>query len=123
MHNGGDPTYVDHPEKLPKAEVILPVYATNSGYIELIDCDICGSIARYIGAGRMNDKNEIDNTAGIVLEKKIGDQVQAGEILAYVHTNEISKAEGATRVLSDAFKYSSKAVKQHSRILDMYYGF
>lgn len=34
-----------------------------------------GSLARYLGAGRMNEENEIDNTAGIVLEKKIGEEV------------------------------------------------
>lgn len=105
---GGNPEYLESPDKLPKARIILPVFATDSGYISKIDADICGSIARYVGAGRINDENEIDNTAGLVIQKKIGDAVQVGEVIAYVHTNDESKAEGAVKNLADAFEYSRK---------------
>ena len=98
----------------------MPVFATNSGYISKIDADICGSIARYIGAGRMKDENEIDNTAGLVLEKKIGDQVQVGEVIAYLHTIDENKAQGAVKNLADAFEYSEKPIKTKSRVLEMY---
>lgn len=120
MHNGGDVEYINSPDKLPKARIILPVFATSSGYISKIDADICGSIARYIGAGRMNSENEIDNTAGLVIQKKIGDQVQVGEVIAYVHTNDENKAQGAVNNLADAFEYSQKPVKTKSRIFEMY---
>ena len=120
MLNGGNGEYIDSPDMFPKAKFILPVFATDSGYISKIDADICGSIARYIGAGRMKNQNEIDNTAGIVLEKKIGDEVQVGEIIAYVHTNDETKAEGAVKNLADAFEYSAKPVKTKSRVLEMY---
>ena len=91
----GNPEYIDNPDKLPKAKFILPVFASNSGFISRIDADICGSIARYLGAGRMKEQNEIDNTAGLVIKKKIGDEVKVGEIVAYVHTNDESKANGS----------------------------
>lgn len=117
---GGNGAYIDSPDRLPKAKIILPVYASDSGYISRIDADICGSIARYIGAGRMNDEHEIDNTAGLVLEKKIGDYVQVGEVVAYVHTNNENKAEGAVKNLADAFEFSEKPVKVASRVLEIY---
>lgn len=120
MHNGGDIAFLDNPDKFSKANTILPVFATNSGYIAEIDADICGSIARYLGAGRMSRENEIDNTAGLVIEKKIGDQVQVGEVIAYVHTNDAAKAEGAVKNLADAFEYSKKPVVVKSRVLEMY---
>lgn len=120
MHSGGKGAYVDSPDRLPKAKIILPVFATDTGYIERIDADICGSIARYIGAGRMNDENEIDNTAGLVLEKKIGDYVQVGEVVAYVHTNDSRKAEGAVKNLTDAFEYSPKPIHSRSRVMEIY---
>lgn len=120
MLNGGNADYLDSPDRLPKAKMILPVFATNSGYISKIDADICGSIARYIGAGRMNDENEIDNTAGLIIEKKIGDEVKVGEVIAYVHTNDENKAEGSVKNLADAFEYSSKPIKVKSRVLEMY---
>ncbi len=69
----------------------------------------------------MNDSNKIDNTAGIVLEKKIGDQVSVGEIIAYVHANDEEKANGAIKNLADAFVYSQKPVLTlKSRVLDVY---
>ena len=100
--------------------MVLPVFATDSGYISKIDADICGSIARYIGAGRMKLEAEIDNSAGLVLEKKIGDKVQVGEVVAYLHTNDESKAQGAVKNLADAYAYSEKPVKTKSRVLEMY---
>ena len=116
----GNPEYIDNPDKLPKAKFILPVFASNSGFISRIDADICGSIARYLGAGRMKDQNEIDNTAGLVIKKKIGDEVKVGEIVAYVHTNDESKANGAVKNLAEAFEYSEKPIKVKSRVLEMY---
>ncbi len=67
----------------------------------------------------MNEKNEIDNTAGIVLEKKIGDSVSVGEIIGYIHANDENKANGAVNNLADAFKYSVKPIKVRSRVLDI----
>ena len=98
----------------------MPVFAKKDGYISKIDADVCGSIARYLGAGRMKEQNEIDNTAGLVIEKKIGDKVQADEIIAYVHTNDESKAKGAVKNLAEAFEYSEKPVKTKSRVLEIY---
>ena len=120
MLNGGISEYIDNPEKFKKAKYVLPVFATASGYISKVDADICGSIARFLGAGRMNNENEIDNSAGIVIEKKIGDEVKVGEVLAYVHTNDETKANGAVKNLVDAFEYSSKPIKVKSRVLEMY---
>ena len=120
LHSGGNPEYIDNPDKFPRANMVLPVFASDSGYISKIDADICGSIARYIGAGRMKEENEIDNTAGLIITKKIGDEVKVGEVIAYVHTNEENKAQGAVKNLADAFEYSAKPVKTKNRVLDMY---
>ena len=68
----------------------------------------------------MNNENEIDNTAGLIINKKIGDEVSVGEIIAYVHTNDDTKAEGAVKNLADAFEYSQKPVKVKSRVLEIY---
>lgn len=97
----------------------MPVYSADDGYIERIDADMVGSIAGYLGAGRMNNEKRIDNTAGIVLNKKIGDQVEAGEIVAYIHTNDESKVISATKNLEEAFKVSKKPVKITSRVVEI----
>ena len=96
----------------------MPVYAQDSGYIQTIDSDMVGSIARYLGAGRMNDEKKLDKSAGIVLNKKIGEQVKAGEIVAYIHTNEESKVIGSTKNLEDAFKISKRKIVTSPRIIE-----
>lgn len=64
----GDISYINMPERFEKAEYIMPVYAADDGYIEQIDADIVGSIARYL-------EDEKLKNSGIVLNKKIGDIV------------------------------------------------
>lgn len=97
----------------------MPVYSADDGYVERIDADMVGSIARYLGAGRMEDERKIDSSAGIVLNKKIGDQVEAGEIVAYIHTNDENKVISATKNLEEAFKISKRPVKVTSRVVEI----
>jgi len=108
----GDTDYIENLELLDKAKHIMPVYATEDGVLESIDADIVWSIAIYLGAGRMSNEHKIDRTAGIVLNKKICDVVRAGEVLAYIHTEEESKVMGATENLKDAFKIKNKTDKK-----------
>lgn len=114
---GGNTSYVDDTEKFEKANIIMPVYSPDDGFIEKIDADIIGSIAGYLGANRAY--GELDKTAGIVLNKKIGDEVKSGEILAYIHTNDESKVVGATQNLEEAFKISKKPVRITSRVVEI----
>lgn len=119
QHNGGYTSYIENPEKFEKAEFIMPVYSSQEGYIEKIDADMVGSIAVYLGAGRMSYGTQIDRTAGIVLNKKIGDFVESGEIVAYIHTNDESKVKGATQNLEEAFQISKKKVNISSRVIEI----
>ena len=119
QHSGGDTSYLENPKKFQRATFKMPVYAQDSGYIQTIDADMVGSIARYLGAGRMNDEKKLDKSAGIVLNKKIGDQVETGEIVAYIHTNEESKVIGSTKNLEDAFKISKRKIVASPRIIEV----
>ena len=115
----GSLQYIEDVEKFKKALHIVPVYSSDDGNIESIDADMVGSIAKYLGAGRANDKDEVDKTSGIVLCKKIGDTVKTGEILAYIHSNDEAKVLGATKNLVDAFKITTKKVVIKPRIMEI----
>lgn len=116
---GGDIGYIENIEQFENAKFIMPVYSSEDGYIEKIDADIVGSIANYLGAGRMNDEKKIDRASGIVLNKKIGDKVNSGDIVAYIHTNDENKVIGATQNLEEAFKISKKVVRATSKIVQI----
>ena len=83
----GDESYIYHPEKFPLAKHIVPVKASKAGYVERIDSLTIGLSAMRLGAGRQTMDDVIDMAAGIVLNKKVGDEVKLGDILAYCHTN------------------------------------
>lgn len=108
---GGDVSYAEETDKFEKAKFIMPVYASEEGYIQKIDPDIVGSIVQYLGAGWMNNNRKIDRSAGIVVTKKIGEEVKVGEIIAYIHTNDESKVMGATKNLENAFKITNRKVR------------
>ncbi len=116
---GGDIDYVNDPELFKRSKYIMPVLATESGTVESIDADMVGSIATYLGAGRMKESGDINRTAGIVLNKKIGDSVTVGETLAYVHTDEDSKVSGTTQNLKDAFIITNKRIAQNQKIVQI----
>lgn len=116
---GGEIEFVEDPELLEKSKYIMPVLATEAGTVEAIDADMVGSIARYLGAGRMQDSGKINRTAGITINKKIGDNVTVGETLAYIHTDEDSKINGTTQNLKEAFKITNKKLNMKSRVLEI----
>lgn len=116
---GGDTSYLDDPELFRRSKYIMPVLATESGTIEAIDADMVGSIAVYLGAGRMKKEGEINRTAGITINKKIGDTVTVGETLAYIHTDEDGKVNGTTQNLQQAFTITNKKINFKSRVLEI----
>ena len=116
-NQGGDISFMQEITKLGKAKYVIPVLAEQDGVVEAIDAEMVGSISVYVGAGRMKKEDKIDKLAGIVLTKKSGDIVKVGEPLAYVHTNDESKAKGAVENLKTAFKLTNKNVKRKKAVL------
>ena len=84
---GGDASVVDFPERLPKAKFVSEVVAKEDGYIAKIEADDIGTAAMLLGAGRATKESEIDLAVGLVLRKKVGDFVKAGESIVTVHAN------------------------------------
>ena len=62
-----------------------------------------------LGGGREKTEDAVDPAAGIVLEKKTGDRVKAGETLCTVHYNEEARLEGARDLLACSFEIGAKA--------------
>lgn len=84
---GGDSSVVDEPERLPQAQYKLELPAKESGYVAEITADSIGTAAMILGAGRATKESEIDLAVGLVLNKKIGDKVEAGESLVTIYSN------------------------------------
>jgi pyrimidine-nucleoside phosphorylase len=84
---GGDDSVVDDPSRLPQASFKIEVEAKEEGYIAEIIADEIGTAAMLLGAGRATKESEIDLAVGLLLKKKIGDQVQVGESIVTIYSN------------------------------------
>jgi pyrimidine-nucleoside phosphorylase len=100
---GGDPAVVDDPGLFETAAHSETVTAYKSGYIKEINAGNIGIASQHSGAGRMSKDDVIDNTAGIILEHKVGDRVEEGDVLATVYANDASKLRTAVGLASDAY--------------------
>ena len=103
---GGDANAVYDTAKLPKASIVETVEAPESGYIAKIACAEVGICSLILGGGRETKESEIDLAVGIVLTKKVGDKVEKGETIAYIHANDTSKLESAKERFLKAYTFS-----------------
>ncbi|MEH7494398.1 pyrimidine-nucleoside phosphorylase [Neobacillus sp. 3P2-tot-E-2] len=84
---GGDAQVVDDPSKMPQAQFTFELEAKEDGYVSEIVADEVGTAAMKLGAGRATKESVIDLAVGLVLRKKIGDQVKKGESLVTIYSN------------------------------------
>lgn len=83
----GDVRYIEDPSLFEVAKNIIPIYSTQSGFVHKIDALTIGRSSMHLGGGREKIEDEIDMSAGIILNKKNGDKVEEGELLATLYTN------------------------------------
>lgn len=81
---GGDLEDLYRPVKVAH---VLEIPAQDTGVISALPAMEFGLYAMRLGAGRAVKSDDLDYETGIVFEKKVGDSVQKGEIVAKVYTN------------------------------------
>lgn len=99
-NQGGDASVVDHPERLPQAAYKIEVPAPRSGVVSEIIADEIGVAAMWLGAGRATKESEIDLAVGLMLNKKVGEAVEAGESLVTIHANSEDVANVTEKILA-----------------------
>lgn len=91
IFQGGDPSFIDNYDLLPKAEKTEIVKATKAGFVGRISCKEMGLHCVRLGGGRMRAEDKIDFAVGFVLHKKVGDAVKKGDALLTIHYRENQK--------------------------------
>lgn len=83
--------------KLPESKFCYPILSHEEGYLVSIDALMLGKLSMHLGAGRLSLKEKIDYSAGIIIEKNIGEYIEKGDVLMNLYTNkEINPKEIAT---------------------------
>ncbi len=106
---GGDPRVVDDPALLPRAREVVPVRAERDGRVVAIGCRAVGQAAMLLGAGRETVDSVIDPAVGLVLHKKVGDLVIAGEPYVTLHVNDRGRLEEVLLLLKEAIRFGPEA--------------
>jgi pyrimidine-nucleoside phosphorylase len=96
---GGDRRVVDDPELLPRAQHTKQVASPQDGYLASMQCEHIGTACVILGGGRERKEDSVDPAVGIVLHKKVGDHVAAGEPIATIHYNSQARAQQARQLI------------------------
>ncbi len=84
---GGDEGLILNPGKFKRAKYSFEIKAETEGYIFSVDTEGYGTASLLLGAGRNSKEDEIDYLAGIVLNKKTGDYVKKGDLIATLYSS------------------------------------
>jgi thymidine phosphorylase len=114
---GGDPRVADDPTRLPLAPHVTPVPATAGGYIADLDALGVGVATARLGGGRERADDRIDLAVGVVVCKKPGELVKAGETVFEVHHRQKGLVE-ALALLSVCYRVSDTPPEVGALILE-----
>ena len=117
---GGDVTCVERPEQYPASKSHIEISSPETGIIKSVDALKIGLLANELGAGRKRMTDKIDYAAGIVLQKKEGDSVEKGELLADVYYSKSYNPKDIEKQLMKAVNISSSPPKEKRKLILKY---
>jgi pyrimidine-nucleoside phosphorylase/thymidine phosphorylase len=106
---GGDVAAIDDPSRLPAAKHQVEVPSPRTGYVSAILCEQVGTACVILGGGRERKEDSVDPAVGIVVHKKIGDRIAAGESLCTLHCHSDVQAAPAIQLLQQSYTISDAA--------------
>ncbi len=101
---GGDPAITEDPGLLPLSSSRLTIRAERAGFIQAMDAESIGRASQMTGAGREKKEDSIDHGAGIYLERKVGDSVAGGDVLATLYGEDPQKLQAAADLAAAAIR-------------------
>lgn len=104
QNQGGDISYLEDTTKFEKSKFISAVVSEKTGKVKEINAEEIGKLACYLGAGRVNKEDSIDPSVGIILNKKVEDEVVEGDFIAYICANDEEKLKEAERRIVEIYK-------------------
>jgi pyrimidine-nucleoside phosphorylase len=107
---GGPANMIDDPDSLPQAPLKEAVYSERGGVIAGIDAGVIGWSCVQLGGGRQVKSDIIDHAVGMVIPVKVGQMLEAGDLLGTIHANDPAKLKQARTKLQQAVSWSNEHV-------------
>lgn len=114
----GDVAYLDDPSKLPSARIRKVIHSGRKGYLSEINSRVVGETAVQLGGGREKKGDQIDYGVGILVHRKVGDWVEAGEPIFTIFANGEDEYNNAKNHLLTSLKWSESKIEP----LPLFYG-
>lgn len=105
---GGDVSQIEQPDKLPSAPVVVDVVAPRGGYLASIDAREIGLAAVDLGAGRQKKGDSVDHAVGVLVHRKVGELIHAGELLFTIHARTQAAVDQAQMRILSAHQWVDK---------------
>jgi len=106
---GGDARVIDDAKRLPQSKHTMTVTSAKTGCVGSIQCEQVGTACVILGGGRERKEDAVDPAVGIVLHKKVGDRVAAGEPVATIYYNAEAKATRARHLIEASYVVTDAA--------------
>ena len=116
-NQGGDVSYIEDTSKFEKAKYIIPIKSEKIGYIKSMDNEKIGYISSSLGAGRLKKEDKINDKVGIIINKKIGDKVNVGDVLGFIHSDDVEVGNNAVKEMQNCYEFSDEYVEKQKHIL------
>jgi thymidine phosphorylase len=108
---GGNAQIIDQPDLLPRARHKIDISSPCCGFVNRIMCEQIGTACVLLGGGRLRKEEQVDPAVGIIVHKKLGDQVRAGDALCTIHYNAAERLEIAQALISESYSIEPQPPK------------
>ena len=116
---GGDDGIIDDYGLLPHGNVSKEVISRADGYIGAMNTYGIGKAAAETGAGRHTKESKLDYGAGIILNKRIGDSIKKGEVIATIYASDMELCNKAENILNESIILSNEKPMKRDIILEV----
>jgi len=117
---GGPVDFVEnYPNYLPKAAIIKPVHADETGILAKVDAHAVGSAIIELGGGRKELGDALDLAVGLSDVASIGEMVGADRPLAVIHASNEDEAALAAEMIRDACTISADKPADRPVVIDI----
>lgn len=116
-NQGGDSNYIKNIEKFKTAEYIIPITIEKNGFVKKINAKEINTILQQLDKVQSKTESKTDNQLGLIIMKKIGDRVENGDTLAFLHTNNLEKGKESIQYIKRCYEISDSFVTKTKTIL------
>ena len=109
---GGNAGVMDDPGLLPQARQQADVKSPASGFVTSMMSEKIGTAGVLLGGGRARKEDSVDPAVGIMVHKKIGDRVAAGEALCTIYYNSAERLASAAPLIEQSYTIGAAAPLQ-----------